>query len=258
MRGYQPRPVYPPVGGSVAEGWDAAVAQPAGRFRSSSRSTAPRWWTGRRSSRRLGAALRAAGPEVATCDTHDWLLPWPEIEARTASPLLADDPDFATLTEAEMADLVSIPALERPAVRRAPGPRPGRGARGRTTSCGSPTCPSGSPRPRSTRAGGRNLGMPAGEGRATTRRLFYIDWPIQDRHRDAVAPRVDRWIDAQDPVNPGSLDGDDAARDAATAWSCRPFRVRPTFTHRELGRPLGPARARDEPRTPGTPASATS
>jgi len=54
---------------------------------------------------------------------------------------------------------------------------------------------------------GRNLGqrdMPGNPtlGNPTARRLFYIDWPILDRHRETIAPRVSLWIDAQDADRP--------------------------------------------------------
>ena len=75
---------------------------------------------------------------------------------------------------------------------------------------------------------GHNLGQRAGDGDPTTKRLFYVDWPLLDRHRDAIAPAVDRWIDVQDPQRPTSLDGE-VLRATTAALARRPFRTRPTF-----------------------------
>jgi mannose-6-phosphate isomerase class I len=74
----------------------------------------------------------------------------------------------------------------------------------------------------------RNLGQPAGTGPGTTRRLFYLDWPLLDRHRDEIAPTIDRWIDVQTPGQPTSLDGT-TLRQTAASLVRRPFRTRPTF-----------------------------
>ena len=226
MRGYQPRPVYPPVGGGVAEGWDAPVATlPAGPCILAVDGPEMADWAKIREG--VEAALRAAGREVATRDAHAWLRPWPEIEARTASPLLDDDPDFATLTDADMADVVTVPALDRPAdgVLLVHGPG---AALADHDVLWFADLPKRFAEAATNQGRGRNLGMPANEGPGTTRRLFYTDWPIQDRHRDAVGPRVDRWLDAQDPANPGSIDGD-TLRATLASLSGRPFRVMPTF-----------------------------
>ena len=244
MRGYQPRPVYPPVAGSVSEGWDAAVASlPRGPMVLAVEGPEMVDWP--TVVERLGMALRTAGNELASCDTHEWLLPWPEIEARTASPLLPDDPDFATLTDADLADLLSIPVVVRPAAGVLLVHGPG-AALAPHDVLWFADLPKRFAETAVNEGTGRNLGMPASHGRATTRRLYYTDWPIQDRHRDAVAPRVDRYFDAQDPANPGSIDGS-SARDTRRPGP-PPVSGRAAVPGRQLGRPLGPARPGDEPR----------
>jgi hypothetical protein len=67
-----------------------------------------------------------------------------------------------------------------------------------------------------------------GTGRHDAKRLYYIDWPLLDRHRETLAPRIDRWFDLRDSRNPASLDGSSLRRTAAEL-STRPFRTRPTF-----------------------------
>jgi mannose-6-phosphate isomerase class I len=74
---------------------------------------------------------------------------------------------------------------------------------------------------------GRNLFAPAGQA-PTTRRLFYVDWPLLDRHRDAQARRIDLWLDTQDIANPAWLTGL-ALRATCRALARRPHRTRPTF-----------------------------
>ena len=78
------------------------------------------------------------------------------------------------------------------------------------------------------RGPGRNLGQRGTPVIPTTRRLFYVDWPILDRHRDTIAPMVSLWIDAQTAHQPTALE---AATLAATAAALvrRPFRTRPMF-----------------------------
>src|SRR4051794_17267514 len=100
MRGYEPRPVYPPVGGALTLGWGAAVAGlPPGPLVLAVDGPEMVDWAVLVA--RLTAALVDAGRDVTACDAHDWLLPWPDIDALTASPLLDDDPDFATLSQAD-------------------------------------------------------------------------------------------------------------------------------------------------------------
>ncbi|MBW5424798.1 hypothetical protein GKQ77_25070, partial [Streptomyces sp. BG9H] len=79
---------------------------------------------------------------------------------------------------------------------------------------------------------GRNLGLPYDKG--DLRRLFYIDWPILDRHRDALAPHLDGWLDTQDHDSPTYIDGD-GLRATLTHLSRRPIRTRPYFNSTPWG-----------------------
>ncbi|MEI5103507.1 hypothetical protein RB200_39590 [Streptomyces sp. PmtG] len=79
---------------------------------------------------------------------------------------------------------------------------------------------------------GRHLGLP-GEP-PDLRRLFYTDWPLLDRHRDALAPRVDAWLDLQDVRRPVYLDGD-GLRATLAALARRPVRTRPYFNSTPWG-----------------------
>ncbi|HEY7625115.1 MAG TPA: class I mannose-6-phosphate isomerase [Candidatus Limnocylindria bacterium] len=93
----------------------------------------------------------------------------------------------------------------------------------------------------------RNLGQPAG-ARGDLRRLLFIDWPIEDRHRRDHAARWERYVDLTAVGDPRSLS---APALAATMKHLAggPFRTRPTFLpepwggrwlSEELGAPGGP------------------
>ncbi|WP_030669422.1 class I mannose-6-phosphate isomerase [Streptomyces sp. NRRL B-1347] len=79
---------------------------------------------------------------------------------------------------------------------------------------------------------GHNLGLPYEPG--DLRRLFYIDWPVLDRHRDALAPRLDAWLDVQDPDRPVYLDGE-GLRATLADLARRPVRTRPYFNSTPWG-----------------------
>jgi mannose-6-phosphate isomerase class I len=175
------------------------------------------------------AALRDRGRAAEHVRMIDHLAPWDRIVDRTASPELPDDPDFATLADGTLADLFeSLPSPRVPggdAVVVVVGPGaalvdhdvlwyadlPKRYAEAAIAA-----------------GTARNLGQPDDAGPGTTRRLFYIDWALLDRHRDAIAARIDRWVDTQTAGEPTSLAGQ-ALRRTMASLAGRPFRTRPTF-----------------------------
>jgi predicted NBD/HSP70 family sugar kinase len=227
LRPYEPNPRYSPIGAQVVIGWEEAVATLPDRGVLAIDGPAILDWAALRVS--LLAALTAAGRLVAAVvDAGEALVAWPEIEARTPSPGLPDDPDFATLSTASLRDLFAEPPrVRRPAAGVAVVFGPGAAfadpdvlwfadlpKRYAEEAIGAGTA--------------RNLGQREGDGTGTTRRLFYLDWPVLDRHRDAIAARIDRWIDARQPDRPTSLDGP-ALRRTIADLARRPFRTRPTF-----------------------------
>jgi hypothetical protein len=184
-------------------------------------------WAALRTS--LLAALTAAGRVVGTVvDASDALVSWSEVRARTLSPGLHDDPHFATLSTARLRDLVDAPRrVHRPAEGIAVVFGPGAAFAGPDVLWYA-DLPKRFAEEAIVGGTARNLGQREGDGPGTTRRLFYLDWPILDRHRDAIAARIDRWIDARDPDRPTSLDGP-ALRRTVAVLAHRPFRTRPTF-----------------------------
>ncbi|MFK0019073.1 class I mannose-6-phosphate isomerase [Streptomyces sp. NPDC090798] len=179
-------------------------------------------------------ALAARDITAKRIDMREHSAPWQDILALTASAVLEGDPDFAPLSRAGLADFFTqLPEPQATAdtvtVVFGPGAAlvpydllwyadlPKRHAEARIT-------------------GGRgyNLGQPAGTGAGTARRLFYIDWPVLDRHRDSLVIDVGLWLDTQDPQAPAWLEGP-AMRGALADLAGRPFRTRPTFNTTSWG-----------------------
>ncbi|WP_033279179.1 class I mannose-6-phosphate isomerase [Streptomyces sp. NRRL F-525] len=79
---------------------------------------------------------------------------------------------------------------------------------------------------------GANLGLP--DEKPDFRRLFYIDWPMLDRHRDSLAHRLVAWLDLQHPEHPAWIDGA-GLRATYTALSHKPVRTRPYFNSTPWG-----------------------
>ena len=96
-----------------------------------------------------------------------------------------------------------------------------------TTSCGTPTSPKRLSLDAVRRGLAGNLGQPPGEA-GSEQRLLFVDWPVLDRHKHALAPHLDGYLDLTDPDSPRSLDGE-ALRRSLRALAAAPFRTRPTF-----------------------------
>lgn len=225
---YEPNPRYAPVDGQVDAGWPAAVATLGARALVLA-IDGPGVLDWESVLAGVTDALRAGGRDVTQLAIAEQFASWDAIQAATVSPELLDDPDFATLATGVLADLlVAVPKAPRPTgsgVLIVFGP-------GAALVEHDVLWYADAPKRYAEAAivGGiaRNLGQPEDAGPGTTRRLFYIDWPLLDRHRDDIAPGIDRWIDLQDPRRPVSIDGA-ALRRTAASLSLRPFRTRPTF-----------------------------
>ncbi|MFJ9127963.1 hypothetical protein ACIRJS_28060 [Streptomyces sp. NPDC102340] len=178
-------------------------------------------------------ALAAHLSGATLLDVRDHYAPPAEIRIRVGHPEGADDPYFRNLAENPLDDLFdTVPTPETPdeglLVVYGPGAAlvahdllwyadvPKRHAEAATVA--------GTP--------GANLGLP-GE-KPDLRRLFYTDWPMLDRHRDTLAPRIDGWLDLQDPGNPTWLDGP-GLRATCAALARQPVRTRPFFNSTPWG-----------------------
>ncbi|MFE1028985.1 class I mannose-6-phosphate isomerase [Streptomyces sp. NPDC058818] len=233
-RSYDPLPSYPPVGGEVAAGWPALAADlQLGPLVLAVDGPAALDWAALVDG--LAGAVRSAGRQVDLLDVRDHYAAAAG-ERIAARPVHTDDPFFTPLSHGQVADLFdSVPRAERPkgdGVRVVYGPGaslcdpdvlwyadlPKRYAEAAVSKGELPV--------------GVNLGRPDEPGDLV--RLFYTDWPVLDRHRDAIAGRVDRWIDVQDTAGPASLDGA-ALRNTLAHLARGPVRTRPYFNSTPWG-----------------------
>ena len=225
-RAYVPDPCYPPSGGAVGYGWDEVAAR-AGDHVAVVAIDGPvvaRW---EELCAGLAGALSRRGRKARFLTSTRWLLPWERVQETTSSYELRDDPDFDHLASGRLADLfraerhVEVPEGELlvvcgPGAALVPhdvlwyADLPKRYAEAAIL------------------AGGLNIGQRGGTGAGTTKRLFFIDWPLLDRHRDEVAADIDLWLDMQQSSGPAFLDGA-TLRATLADLAGRPFRSRPTF-----------------------------
>lgn len=233
-RPYEPLPSYPAVVGAVDRGFDVAVRSlPASAVVLAVDGPQVLDW------RNLVAGIRRSAEELGTPveirDVRDDFVPWSEVRARTSSAMLRDDPDFETIPDCDLRVCFdTIPPVRPPErgllVIYGPGAAllehdvlwyadlPKRFAEAAVTA-----------------ATVTNLGQRDGDGPPSTKRLFYVDWPLLDRHRDRIAGEIGRWIDTQDDAgNPTSLDGDCLRRTMSTLAN-QPVRTRPTFNTTSWG-----------------------
>jgi len=181
-------------------------------------------------------ALAARELAAKQVDMREHFAAWPEILALTASSVLADDPDFAPLSQTSLADFfVGLPESGADADGVTVVFGPGAALVAHDTLWYA-DLPKRYAEAEITTGSGRNLGQPVGTGAGTTRRLFYIDWPVLDRHRDAVIADIDLWLDTQEPQSqaPSWLEGP-ALREVLAGLAVSPFRTRPTFNTTSWG-----------------------
>jgi mannose-6-phosphate isomerase class I len=60
------------------------------------------------------------------------------------------------------------------------------------------------------------------------KRMYFVDWPVLNRHRAALLPAIDIFIDTQRPGEPAFMDGRDF-RDGLESMASNYIRVRPWF-----------------------------
>ncbi|ATL25270.1 class I mannose-6-phosphate isomerase [Streptomyces formicae] len=227
---YRLDPRHAPAPGTVlATGWPAVAARlPRGSATVAVDGPPTADWDGLAA--RLAAELDAYGIAVVPLDLRAHHAPPAEVRRRTDD---TDDPYFCRLAENTLRELFDdLPLPPDPRDRElvlvyGPGAAllphdvlwyadlPKRYAEAAVAA-----------------GAGHNLGLPHAVG--DLRRLFYIDWPVLDRHRDTLAPGVDGWLDVQDPHRPTWIDGD-GLRATLAALARRPVRTRPYFNSTPWG-----------------------
>jgi mannose-6-phosphate isomerase class I len=231
VRGYEAEPCHA-IENVVGLGYRSAVARLAPGVVLAVDGTAAVDWD--RVATGICDALAARQLMAKQIDMREHFAEWSDILELTRSAVLPDDHDFAPLSKAELADFfagIPFPEAVSDAVTVIFGPGAGLAARDLLWYV---DLPKRYAEAEITAGNSRNLGQPAGTGPGTTRRLFYIDWPVLDRHRDAVVTDVDVWLDTQNPDAPAWLDGP-ALRDALAELAGIPFRTRPTFNTTSWG-----------------------
>ncbi|NEE04202.1 hypothetical protein G1H10_28930 [Phytoactinopolyspora halotolerans] len=226
---------YAPIDGHVERGWAAAAAAlPDVPCVLAVEGPVILAWD--ELVRGLGDAVRGAGRTISFSRAADALAPWKEVLARTSSMALKADPDFESIPSLQLSDLFD----------RRPGPSDATGVADVRVVIGPGAAfaehdvlwYADLPKRHAERAVaegvGVNLGQGADDGPATTRRLFYVDWPLLDRHRDAVTDGMARWLDMQEPAAPAQLHGDTLAA-TLRQLAHRPFRTRTWFNSTPWG-----------------------
>jgi mannose-6-phosphate isomerase class I len=224
---YDPEPRYPVAGGQVEAGYEVLAADVARRRPGVLAMDGPAALPWEPFIASLGDALRAAGLRIGILDIRRSLAPWDEIERRTVAAELPRDPVFARTFDGSLAELYD----ELPSARTAAedvtlvfGPGSGLVDHDVLWYADLPKRLA-LEAVQHGRAG--NVGQAPGEP-GSEQRLFFVDWPMLDRHKQELARRLDRYIDLSDPDAPRSLEGE-ALRRSLAVLAVRPFRTRPTF-----------------------------
>lgn len=239
MPTYNPHPLYPPATGEVTAGIEEAIRREARRATAGVvlAIDGPMYLDWDDLIEQVRGELIGNAPFVHLLDTRDVFVPWDELQQLTLTKELAQDPDFAKLPDLSIAAL--LPTLPKPVAEAGQawivyGPGAALADPDHLWYADLPK--------RYAEAGvsqgiGRNLGQPE-EETPTLKRLFYIDWPLQDQHRDSIAARIDRFIDAspgQDGVSSYHSISGENLRATLTKLASRPFRTRPTFNTTSWG-----------------------
>lgn len=230
---YRLDPHYPPAPGAVlTAGWAALAAQlPAGPAVVAVEGPPSVDWE--TLSAALLRELRERGTAVRVLDVTEHYAPPAEVRRRTVRPADADDPYFCRLAENPVGDLFDrIPEVTRPDEGLLLVHGPGAALVRHDVLWYADVPKRHAEAAAAARTAGANLGLPGLP--SDLRRLFYVDWPMLDRHRDALAGRLDGWLDVQDPAHPVLLDGE-GMRATLGALARRPVRTRPFFNSTPWG-----------------------
>ena len=230
---YRLDPHYPPAPGAVlTAGWAALAAQlPAGPAVVAVEGPPSVDWE--TLSAALLRELRERGTAVRVLDVTEHYASPAEVRRRTVRPADADDPYFCRLAENPVGDLFDrIPEVTRPDEGLLLVHGPGAALVRHDVLWYADVPKRHAEAAAAARTAGANLGLPGLP--SDLRRLFYVDWPMLDRHRDALAGRLDGWLDVQDPARPVLLDGE-GMRATLGALARRPVRTRPFFNSTPWG-----------------------
>jgi mannose-6-phosphate isomerase class I len=223
---YDPNPRYPIANGEVELGHGPLVDEVV---RNGTRTLAidgPAAFAWDRFIAGLIDELERRDVTAELIDARRFLAPWEEIEHRTATGMLLGDPVFGRIFDGALSELFDeLPRVESDArlvVVFGPG-----SAFVEHDLLWYADLPKRLSLTAIRRGEAGNLGQPAGRP-GTEQRLLFVDWPVLDRHKQELLPRLDRYVDVSEPETPRSLAGE-ALRRTLHDLGGRPFRTRPTF-----------------------------
>jgi mannose-6-phosphate isomerase class I len=225
---YDPNPSYPVAGNEPVTGYGVPAAELATQSPcvvAVDGSAALPW---ERVSADIGAALRDAGASSAAVDIRSSFAPWDEIRRRSAAAELPGDPVFGRAFEGSLADFFD----ELPRAQRRQGIDVlvvfGHGsALVEHDVLWYMDLPKRHSLAALQRGDVPNLGQPTGQA-GSAQRLLFVDWPVLDRHKQALTGRIDRYFDLGDIEAPRSIDGESLRR-SLQELATSPFRTRPTY-----------------------------
>jgi mannose-6-phosphate isomerase class I len=225
---YDPEPRYPVVRGDVRVGYGPLAAELVRRRPRVVAVDGPAALPWELFAVSLAEALDTAGLRSRRMDVREFMASWDEVQRRTATADLAGDPVFARSYGGSLAelfdDLPGVPRDPKDELTLVLGPG---SALVEHDVLWYADLPKRSSLDAVRRGLAGNLGQPRGEA-GSEQRLLFVDWPVLDRHKQALASRLDRYVDLTDSDSPRSLDGE-ALRRSLRALAAAPFRTRPTF-----------------------------
>src|SRR5579871_3253922 len=223
-------PTFPLPDGQIRVGFDAiaeiiASAIANGAFSVAIDGCGGVLWDNLRAG--VEAALKDRGIEVEWRDVSTCFLPEDQIAALIEPNLGGDDPIFGKLCERDLIEFFDRPKLAalKPTDRNRAQIIYGVGA----ALVIDPDLllyvdvPKDEIQVRMAAKTITNLGF---HTPATYKQLYFVDWPVLNRHKQRLLPKIDGWIDGQKPDRPTIISGDDL-RAALTLMSASPFRARP-------------------------------
>jgi mannose-6-phosphate isomerase class I len=223
---YDPNPRHPVVGGEVESGFERLAAEIVAEEPRVLAVEGPAALSWGKLLEPLVDALSHRGRSAELVDARALLVPWDEVQRRTAGTMLDGDPVFGRLFDGTLPDLFSEaePPRTQAETTIVFGPGSALGPYDRLWYADIPKWQA-LERVQNGLAG--NVAQPPGET-GSEQRLFFVDWPLLDRHKQALLPHIDRYLDLGEPEAPRSLGGDTLRR-SLRRLAGGPFRVRPTF-----------------------------
>jgi mannose-6-phosphate isomerase class I len=177
--------------------------------------------------------LRKVGVRVCWICTLQFLKTEKEIEELTSPFTGGNDPLFGTRTDLSLEDFFKLPALQA----TIPNPEydiniiygPGACLAGWKGLLIYIDLPKNELQYRARSSKITNLGFscPAGY-KAMYKRSYFVDWPLLNRHKQAIFPQIDIFVDGQRPDEPVWIEGP-VLRSGLSEMSRNIFRVRPWF-----------------------------